>query len=135
MLEPAASGVDSCWVDGTRSLFDVLDSPIVIDHECGTIGKTVGEKNSVVFGNRAVVIAEQREGCFQLACPMFQRGQCVGANCKNLNIGALKFIDTRLVCGEFLRSTTGESGRKERQNDRLLAAEIRQLDRIALGGR
>ena len=125
MLEPAASGIHSCWIDGGRSVFDVLDSPIVIDHECGTIRKTIGEKNSVVFGNSAIVIAEQREGCFQLASPMFQCGQGVGANCKNLNIRTLKFVDTRLVCGEFLRSTTGESGRKERQDDRLLAAEIR----------
>jgi len=125
VLEPTASGVHSRWINRSRPLFDVLDIAVVIDYECGTIGKAVREKNSVVFGNRAVVIAEEREGCFQLARPMFQRGQCVCTNCKNLNIRALKFIDTRLVCGEFLRSTTGESGRKERQDDGLLAAEIR----------
>jgi len=125
VLEPTASGVHSRWINRSRPLFDVLDIAVVIDYECGTIGKAVREKNSVVFGNRAVVIAEEREGCFQLARPMFQRGQCVGANCKNLNIGALELIDTRLVCGEFLRSTTCESRGKESEDDRFLAAKIR----------
>jgi hypothetical protein len=99
VFKPAAGGVHARGINGGGTLFDVLDIPIVIDYECGAIGKAVGEQNSVIFGNRSVVIAEERESGFQLARPMFQRGQCVGANCKNLNIRTLKFIDTRLVCG------------------------------------
>ncbi len=52
-----------------------------------------------------------------------QRRQVVGADADDHRARFFKFGETSLVRREFLRSTTGESGGKECQDDILLAAE------------
>ena len=64
---------------------------------------------------------------------MLQRKEEIRADCQNLRIRVGKFANTRLVGGEFLRSTTGERSREEGQDDVLLAAEIRKLHRMIAG--
>jgi hypothetical protein len=48
----------------------------------------------------------------------------IAADGQNLRVYFFKFANTRLVGGELARSTTGERGRKESQDDGLLAAKI-----------
>jgi hypothetical protein len=65
---------------------------------------------------------------------MGQRGSRVGAHCQHLAIFGSEIRDTSLVRRELLGSATGERGRKECQDDVLLAAEIGQLDGHTVAG-
>ena len=56
--------------------------------------------------------------------PVSQRRVEIRADRQNLRIICIELGDTRLVSSKFLRSTTGEGGHEERQNDRFLSAEI-----------
>jgi hypothetical protein len=64
---------------------------------------------------------------------MLQGRAEIGANSENLSIILIKISDTRLVRGEFLRSTTGEGGHEECQDDDLLPAKIRELYGFVVG--
>ena len=62
---------------------------------------------------------------------MIQGWLVIGTDGEDLSFGLIEVFDTRLVCREFLRSTTGESGREEGEHHGLFAAKVRQLDRLA----
>src|SRR5512138_2391741 len=67
--------------------------------------------------------------------PVLQRRKIIRADTNYLTLHIIEFCDTRLVRGEFLRSTTGERGRKKRNDNVLLAAVVRQFEVLARGGR
>ena len=58
---------------------------------------------------------------------MLQGGAEIGTNGDDLGIILIKISYTRLVRGEFLRSTTGKGGHEEGQDDDFFPAEIREL--------
>ena len=64
---------------------------------------------------------------------MLQGRAEIGTDGENLGIILIKVCDTRLVCGKFLRSTTGESGHEEGQDHDLFPTEIRELYRLVVG--
>jgi hypothetical protein len=59
---------------------------------------------------------------------MIQSRYEIAADRQNLRVRAFEFVNTSLVLGEFPRSTTGESGREERQDDVFLPLEIGKFD-------
>ena len=90
-------------------------------------------QHAVKLGYLSHVIAEHWKFRVQLLFPMSQRWREVRADCQNLYIHIIEFSDTRLVCSEFLRSTTGERRREECQDDVLFASEIGQLHVFSSG--
>jgi hypothetical protein len=59
---------------------------------------------------------------------MIQSRYEIAADRQNLRVRAFEFVNTSLVLGQFLRSTTGERRREECQDDILLPPEIRKFD-------
>ena len=59
---------------------------------------------------------------------MIQSRYEIAADRQNLRVHIFEFANTRLVGGKFLRSTTGERGREERQHDVFLSFEIGKFD-------
>jgi hypothetical protein len=57
----------------------------------------------------------------------------IAANGQYLRVYVLKFANTRLVCGEFLCSTTRKCGWEEGQDDVLLTAKIGKLHGMIVG--
>jgi hypothetical protein len=57
----------------------------------------------------------------------------IGTDGDDLGIIFIKISDTRLVRSQFLGSTTGEGGHKERQDDDFFPAEIRELHGLIVG--
>ena len=62
---------------------------------------------------------------------MIQRGLIIGADCQDLRFRVIEFLDTSLVSGDFLGSTTGERGREEGHYNGLLAAKVGQFESLA----
>jgi hypothetical protein len=132
----AASFVGSGGVEGGLILVDVDDLAVLVDDEGGAIGDAGAlVQNSVRFGDLSLgKIAE--EGDFDIVDfgkLLLGRG-VVSADSKNLGSGLVEFCDTRLVRFEFGRSATGKGCGIERQDDGVLAAELGELHRFAVGG-
>jgi hypothetical protein len=106
----------------------VLDDAIRIDNERRTVCDTTCRQHAIIGGDFSREIAEQRKFGFQLARPMIQRRLIIGADCQDLRFRITEFLDTSLVSGDFLRSTTGECGREEGHYNGVLASKVRQLE-------
>ena len=70
------------------------------------------------------MVAEDGVASVQFLFPMLQGRREIGADRDNLGIILIEVSDTRLVCGEFLGSATGEGGHEEGQDDHFFPAEI-----------
>jgi hypothetical protein len=114
----------------------VNDLALFVDDEGGAIGYSGAlAQNAIRLGDFSLgKIAEEGDGdAVDLGKLRLGRG-IVSADSKNLRSGLVEFCDTRLVRFEFGRSATGKSGRIERQDDGVLAAELRELHRFTVGG-
>ncbi len=134
-MQSAARRRCAVRVNRRVAFLDVDDLARPIDHEGGAIGDAdLLVEDPVRFGDLPLAeIAGQGEGKLQFFLgPVAQGGQVVSADADDARAGGFKSGDTSLVRREFLRSTTGESGRKERQHDCRLAAKVGELD-IASG--
>src|SRR5262249_38127286 len=129
MVQAAASSLRARRIYGAGTLLDMLDLALLIDHERSAIGDASrGDQNSVILGYFALrEIAQQGKTEVQLGCKFLLRGSIVRTDTEDLCVHSFKFGDTSLVRQHFLRSTTGECGREERQHDCVLSAEIREL--------
>jgi hypothetical protein len=80
-------------------------------------------------------IAQKRHRNIVFDTKFTLRRGIIGRNSEDFGPGCIEFCDTRLVRFEFRRSTTGERSRVKRQDDRVLATEIREFHLTALGRR
>jgi hypothetical protein len=62
---------------------------------------------------------------------VIQRWLIISADCQDLRFRVNEFLDTSLVPGDFLGSTTGERGREKGDDDSVLAAEVGQFESLA----
>ena len=60
--------------------------------------------------------------------PVLQRRKIIGADAYNLTLYFVELCDTRLVRGDFPRSTTSKRSREERNHNVLFAAIIGKAD-------
>ncbi len=105
------------------------DLAVRIDNERGTVRYTRRrDQHAVLGGDFSAEITEERVFGLEFARPVIEGWLVISADSKDLRISAVEVLDTSLVSGELLCSTTGKGGRKERKNDRLLAAVVRKLD-------
>ena len=125
-FQAAAGGFRAGWIQSGCVLEDVRDLSVHVNHERYSV-RDAGllHEHAVCLRNFAHVIAQKRILRVQFLGPVAKRCNEIGADCQNLRFVRGEFADTRLVGGEFLRSTTGERGREECQHDVLLAAIIR----------
>jgi len=131
-----AGFVGSGGVEGRLVLVDVNDLAFLVDDEGGAVGDAgVLVQNSVGRGNLSFgKITQEGDGYSVELGKLLLGGGIVGADSKNLGSGLVKLCDTRLVRFEFGRSATGKRGGIERQDDGVLAAEVGELHRFAVGG-
>jgi hypothetical protein len=134
---PAARVIRAGRIDRAVAFLDIRDLAFLVDDERGAVRHAGVFVENAVSGRRLALgkIAQERNGDVVLRREFPLRRNVVGADSKNLDALLFKFGDTILVRFEFLRSTTGERSRVERQDDRVFAAEIREFDPSALAGR
>jgi hypothetical protein len=115
----------------------VNDLSFFIDHKSRAVRHTdLGDQHAVGGCYLALrEIAEQGEGGVDLGCKFFLGGSVIGTDSKYFCVVAFELSDTSLVRQQFLRSTTGKSGREEGHHDIILAAEIGEMDGSASGRR
>jgi hypothetical protein len=133
---PAARVGRAGDIDSGAALFDEDDFALLIDHERGAIGDSaIGHEYPISRGSLAgCKIAYERKGKGELLGKFTLGRNIIGADSQDLSLGGVKFGNTSLVSREFLRSTTGEGGRKERDYNGLLSSKIGELDLAALSG-
>ena len=132
--QAAAGGIGAGRIDRTAAFFDVGDLAVLVDHEGGAAGNAqLGNQDAILLGDLTHVVAEKGVVGVELFFPMSQGRREIGTDREDLSIILIKISDTRLVRGEFLRSTTGEGGHEECQDDNLFAAEIRELHGLVVG--
>ena len=130
MRGPAACVGCARDIDGGAALLDENDLPLLIDYECCAIGDSaIRHQHAVSRGSLAgCKVAEQWEGKGKLLGEFTLGWSIIRADSQNLDFSRVKLGDTSLVSREFLRSTTGEGGREEGYDDRLLSSKIGKLD-------
>ena len=134
MFQPATSGCRAGDINGARTLLEVLDDAAGVDDECSPIGDSaVGHQHAVIGGGLPHEVAQHGEFDVFFFSPVTQGGKVVGADHEHFSSGILELLDTSLVSAKFLRSTTGEGGGKECQDDILFAAKLRELHWLASG--
>jgi hypothetical protein len=115
LANPGTRSLGTGDVDGGVAFDDLGDLSVGVDHESSTAGHaTIRHEDTVRFGDRAVVIAEQRESDVFFFCPVVQSCNEVSADHQNLRVERFKVANTGPVGSEFLGSTTGERGWEER---------------------
>ena len=125
MRRPAACRLRPARIDRGIPFFNRCDLAIHVDNKRRAVRHAyLRDQHPILLRHRTLVIAEQHVSRVEFFFPVVEnkRGICADAN--YLSIHCVKFCNTSLVCGEFLRSTTGEGGGIERQDDGVLAAEI-----------
>jgi hypothetical protein len=132
--QPATGCISAGGIDGRTAFFDVGDFSVLVDNEGGAIGNAhLSNQDSILLGDLAHVVAENGVTGVEFLFPMLQSRREIGTDRYDLGIILVEISNTRLVCGEFLRSTTGEGGHEECQDDDLFAAEVGELDGFVVG--
>jgi len=127
--EATASLVNRGWIDRRIADIDKFDFSVGSDHERGPVAHAIRAQNSICFCDLAIFeIAQQGEVEIELSGENFLRGCVVRTDAKNEGAVSFEFRNTSLVCREFLRSTTGERGRKECQHDHVFSFVIGQCN-------
>jgi len=121
-------------VNGPATFLDIGDLAILVYDESRTVGNAhLRNQYAVLLGDLAHVVAEHGIAGVQFRFPMLQGCAEIGTDGNDLGIIFIKISDTRLVRSEFLRSTTGEGGHEESQDDDFFPAEIRELHGLIVG--
>ena len=106
VLQKAAGAIGFLGVHRIRAMVDVLDHPILVDHEGGSVGKQAGEIEDTVSLCRCFLgVAEDGEGCANRPCELPVAFRPVDADPQDLCTGLLKLGDISLIRLEFFRST------------------------------
>jgi hypothetical protein len=132
-LETAARGQRTRHIDRVAILRDIHDLAARVDHKSGPVRDAhFFVQYTVLPGHITHVIGQHWEIRTEFFFPMIERRDEIRADGDDDRIRVVKFANTRLVGGEFGRSTSGKRGREEREYDVLFAAEIRQLDGLVV---
>jgi len=125
MLQKAASAKGLPGIHRIRAVVDVLNHPILIDHEGSSVGKQAGEiEDAVTLGGCLIGVAENGEGCANLARELPVAFRPVDADSQDLRTGLLKSGDISLIRLEFFRSTRRARPYVKGQEYGLLTAEV-----------
>ena len=134
MRQTAAGLVGARRIDGLVAFLDVGDLAVLVDHESGAVGDAeLRDQHAILLRNLSHVVTDHGIAGVEFLFPVSQRWREIGADRYHLRFICIKFCDTRLVRGEFARSTTGERGYEEGQNDDLLPAKIGKLHGLIVG--
>ena len=134
MRQSTAGCVGAGDVNGPATFLDIGDLAILIYDESCTIGNAhLRNQYAVLLGDLAHVVAEHGVAGVEFLFPMLQGRAEIGADGEDLGIILIKISDTRLVCGKFLGSATGEGGHEEGQDDHFFPAEIGELHGLVVG--
>ena len=114
MRQPAARRIGARRVNRDVTFFNARDLAVFVHHERRPVRDAeILDQNPVLLGNRAHVIAENRIADVEFLLPVRQGRREIGTDRYDLRFICIELCNTRLVCVEFLRSTTGESGHEE----------------------
>jgi hypothetical protein len=134
MRQTTAGCVRSGCIDRPAAFLDVGDLAVLVYNEGGTIGNAhLSDQDSILLGDLAHMVAEDGVASVQFLFPMLQGRREIGADCYDLGIILIEISNTRLVCGEFLGSATGEGGHEEGEHYNFFPAEIRELHGLVIG--
>ena len=134
MRQTAAGLVGLEWIHCAIAFVDHGDLTVHVDHEGGSIGDADGRiQYSVLLGELAVVVANHGEFRPEFLGPVSEGCYEVCADRQHLRVICVKFSDTRLVCCEFFRSTTGKGGGEEGEDNVLFPTEVGQFDVLPAG--
>lgn len=98
MRDQAAGIMRARRVQRFPVLVNVRDDALFVDHKSSPIGKPVlGVQDSVLFGNRPVEVAEQRECDADLFGERPVGRRTVHADSQHLSIGLFEFGEIRLI--------------------------------------
>jgi len=115
-------------IDRYVSFVDVLNDPVLIYYECGSISETLRfVENAVILHYCSFEIAEEWKSDADVLREAFVSWNAVDAYSENLSIGSFEFGDISLIRLQFFRSTTCESQHVEGQHNILLPLEVAQL--------
>ena len=115
MRQTAASFVGTRNINRLVTLLDIRDLAILIDYKRRSVGHPhLGDQHAILLGNRTHMVAEHGIRGAEFFFPVSQRRAEIRTDRQHLRIVCIELGDTRLVSGEFLRSTTGEGGDEER---------------------
>jgi len=125
VLQKVAGAKGFRGVHRIRAMVDVLDQPMLVDHEGGSIGKQAGEiEDAVSLCGCLIGVAEDGEGCADFPGELPVAFRPVDADPQDLCTGLLKLGDISLIRLEFFRSTRRARPYVKGQDDGLLTAEV-----------
>lgn len=133
MRQPAARRVRAGRIDCHAPFFNAGNLAVLIHYKRRAVRDAQRlDQNPVFLRDLAHVIAEHGIADVEFLLPVRQGGREIGADRQNLSAIRFKLVDTRLVCVQFLGSTTGKCSDEEGQYNGLLAAKIGQLDGLVV---
>src|SRR5262245_55410955 len=105
MLQAAARRNGAGGIDGGTALLDRHDFALGVDNERSTVCQIGWAEHAIELHHIALVVREHREFSVELFGPMVEGCYEIATDCQHLCVGVLEFANTRLVGGEFARST------------------------------
>jgi hypothetical protein len=113
------------WIDRHAAFVDVLNDPVLVDDERGSISEALFFiKNSVIFHHSSLEITEQWKSYPNVLCKTAVGRNAIDADAEDLSLCSFEFGDISLIRLEFFRSTTGEGQHIEGQHHIFLSPEI-----------
>ena len=133
LLESFAGREGGGRIDGAITLLDAADLSFLVDHERDTAGHAaVLDEDAVGLRNFTLEVTEEGKLDAVLGGEFFLRGEGVDADTQDLGVGRPELCEVVPVALDFARSPAGEGEDVEREHHVLLAAEVRQLDLLAV---
>ena len=115
-------------IDGRIPNFYMLDNPVLIDHKCRPVGKTLlFIQDAVLFGNRTLEVTEEGEPEPLLLRKRSVRRRAVNADAQDLCVALLEFGDISLIRLQLLRSPPSESQNVKCQDHVFLPEIVAEL--------
>jgi hypothetical protein len=132
-LECAARLVRARRVNSRSTLLDVADDSLFVYDEGGAAADEARlVEDAIGLDHLALDVAEQRECHSDVFLEPLVGSKTVNADTYDLSIRLLEFGYISLIRLQLFRSTSGEGEHIESKRDVLLAAEVRELDRVAV---
>jgi len=133
VLQKVAGAKGFRGVHRIRAMVDVLDHPILVDHEGDSVGKQTGEiEDTVSLRSCLLGVAEDWEGCANLGGEYPVRLGLVDTYSEHLRLGGRELGDISLIRRELFRSTRRARPYVKGQDYGLLSAEIAQPYGLAI---
>ena len=115
-------------IDRYVSFVDVLNDPVLIYYECGSISETLRfVENAVILHHCSFEIAQEGKSDADVLRKAFVSWNAVDTYTENLSIGSFEFGDISLIRLQFFRSTTCEGQHVEGEHNILLPLKVAEL--------